>query len=272
MDDFSMEDYILHYGVKGMKWGVRKDRNKGFIRTPKQRKQERIVEEGGTIVPIGTTFNRISTKAEKNPHPTRSYVTYTEVDHDYYKQHMTNFRSRNFTRQMYDVSLKNIKDVAYPSHEKQVDEFVKLYGKHKVRVINDMATESADRIARINTGQPLNRLPKDFQKELRGVYTKKYSELNADELRSFGYEEFIRTYSEIPVARVYEKQLRKQGYNAIRDDNDILYNRMDSINPEKSIVVFEPSRNLKVTGSVPLTRSEYDAAVARNSKRRKKSA
>lgn len=49
------DDYIAHYGVKGMKWGVRKDRRKGSGRTragsdPKKKKtiRERWAEKAST--------------------------------------------------------------------------------------------------------------------------------------------------------------------------------------------------------------------------------
>jgi hypothetical protein len=167
---------------------------------------------------------------------------------------------------MYDVSLKSVKDLAYPSHQKQVDEFVKLYEKHKVRVSRDMATEHVTRAA---FSRNIKLTPRQ-RKQLIEVVTKQYASIPKDRLNSFGYSEFMRTYSEIPVSKLYQKQLKKQGYNALRDDNDILYNTMDTIRPEKSIIVFDPSGKLKVVGSVELTRRDYDDAVARNDKRRKK--
>lgn len=153
MEQFSMNDYILHYGVKGMHWGVRK--TPSFIKNHKRYKQERVLKEGGTIVPKGTVFNRISTLTE-------------------------------------------------------------------------------------------------------------------DALKNEGYEAFIRTYSELPIAAVYQRQFKKQGYNAIRDDNDVLYNTMDTIRPEKSLVVFEPNRSMRVIENKELTREEYEAARKNNHQRRKR--
>lgn len=42
------DEYIAHYGVKGMKWGVRKDRRKGSGRTPKggdSKKKKKTIRE-----------------------------------------------------------------------------------------------------------------------------------------------------------------------------------------------------------------------------------
>lgn len=54
---------------------------------------------------------------------------------------MTNYKRSLFgdNAKIYDVSYTNMRDIVLPSHQKQVDEFVKLNADKKVR--NVMASE-----------------------------------------------------------------------------------------------------------------------------------
>lgn len=56
-------DELMHFGIKGQKWGVRRFQNKDGSITPKGKK--RYENDEATIIKKDTTFNRISTTAEK---------------------------------------------------------------------------------------------------------------------------------------------------------------------------------------------------------------
>lgn len=271
---------LAHHGIKGMKWGVRRFQRKDGSLTPSGKKRysdsdqrERILKEGGTIVSKGTTFNRVSTENETKANKDRTYLTYKDSDHDYYKQHMTDFRRSYGTKTMWDMSYESVKDIMVPSHEKQVDEFVNLYKNKKMKLVREMSETYAMREV-VNLGIGTNAIQNDpvvrqFYQQQKAEAHRTYSSLSDKELKSTGYQDFMKMYSDMPMSKVYQKSLKKQGYNAMRDDNDILYNTMDKINPESSVIVFDPRKNVKVTGGKELTDKEYQDALKRNERKRK---
>lgn len=256
-------DILEHHGVKGQKWGVRRYQNKDGSLTSKGKMRYNVLDKG-------TKFNRISTVVERTPASARTYLTFTQDDADYYREHMTKFRrASNPNRKIYEMTYENAKKIVYPEHEAQVQEFVNLHKDKKVKLITAMADEAADRIA-YDYG---NRGDADYNNVYRQAnkyFVQKYSNYSADEIPSKGYEEFIRTYSNVKVASLYQKRLKKKGYNAIIDENDTIYNQRDTINPSKSIIVFDPQKNLRIKGAKELSDKDYNEALERNKERRER--
>ncbi len=64
--DLSYDDYLAHYGVKGMKWGVRKDEAVGRIKAKRQKaKESRIAADEGKYLNKGLTSEEAHAKAVK---------------------------------------------------------------------------------------------------------------------------------------------------------------------------------------------------------------
>ena len=214
---------------------------------------------------MGTSFHRISTKEEKRPHRLRTYVTYKSKDNDIYKQYMTEFRKQYGADTIYDVTYKAARDIIYPSHEKQVEEFIKLYRDKKLRVVHDMAAEAASRAADNYDDATKPAAYSYFYK----CFKTEYEQFDQNgSLSTAGYQEFIRTYSNTPYNQmIYQKRLKKQGYNAIIDDNDALYNPGLKPAPDAPLIIFDPQRNLTVVGSKVVTLEDYEEAKKRNIER-----
>lgn len=263
-------DYeIYHHGIKGQKWGVRRFQYKDGSLTKSGLKR---YADDATVIKKGTTFNRISTVAEKKANKGRTYLTYTDSDHDYYKENMTKFRKSELgdKAKIYDISYINKKDIVLPSHEKQVSEFVNMCRSQKTKKL------VASQIANINVSRFLESTYGIKFSEESIKKTDLYKKLNDEflsyddkQLRDDGYNQFIKTYSSIPVSKIYQKKLMKKGYNAIFDDNDIMNNTMDTIRPDKSIILFSGKNNLRNSGSKELSDAEYKQALENNERRRK---
>ena len=73
-----MSDYLIHYGVKGMKWGVRKDR-----KTAEQRYVNKVKSGDDFTVTRGSSLYR-ATNSKNESFNGRAYTTLTRTDADRY--------------------------------------------------------------------------------------------------------------------------------------------------------------------------------------------
>lgn len=233
---------ILHYGVKGMKWGVR---------------------NVDTRIGKNTSLYRVSPIEEKHTKIHRTYLAYTEKDINFYKEHITKFRRTDDTKPMFLVEYKALNAIKHPSSKKQIDEFYDFYKKHKVLIGKEIADEMVVRLGYTE--------PSGVRTMFHEFYSQQYSNLKDNDIRTKGYEMFMQTYSNTPVADLFQEQLKLKGYNALLDDNDVKNNNLDVFKPEKPIIVFDPPTNLKIIDNKQISEQEYQKALSENEKRRKES-
>ena len=99
-----MTDELAHYGVKGMRWGVRK------------------LDDDQLVLRKGTTIHRVSTTPDER-NEGHAYASFTDAD---IKTYLTIMKTLGRKNKSFDLTMTLKKDLISPSQKTRVNTFLKL--------------------------------------------------------------------------------------------------------------------------------------------------
>ena len=193
---------LYHFGIKGMKWGIRRYQNKDGSLTPAGRERiktlasdgvEKISEKDNLKIAKGTTMYRVSTKQQDSADT--QYMSYRNNDRNFYKGYWGHvLQETHPNAKLYEQTYTAVKDILIPS------------AKTRRKILSDMLEDESI---------------------IKSLYGDKYSDKSSTEFRSASkrwsesdrakyLSKFMGTNPDI-LAK-YGEQIILRGFNAVIDD------------------------------------------------------
>lgn len=234
-------DELVHFGVKGMRWGHRKEQELSI--------ETRTIEKGRKLQTV-TAGGSASGKFER-----RVFVSHTVKDNLAYRS--TYARTLKFMSDdaaTFTNSMVTTRPLKVASEKAAFDTFKKLYDADRPGMIKALA-ESHEQMTRT-----MFMLGDVKDQKVVDINVKKYSKKGEDWVKNQGYGLFITGAGTDMINRKladsYYGSLVKQGFDAIVDQTDVKAKLADD-----PIVVLKPRNSIKIKNTVPLTESDIDLAA-----------
>ena len=234
------EATLEHFGVKGMKWGVRKERKAaaenlkriepGLIAKSTARSTEGVSQKQYSklsskdrIVKAGTVVKRTSNTASVMG-PT--FVSTNEKDAEIYRAMIptrgTKWKPGKVIGKNYELTLEVTKDLKSPSEKARIDAYAKLMSSKEIRLGNGEIVTGREYLTRVGFGDVVN------NKTNHQIALTQYGKLAS-----------FQGIKDEPLSSAYFKSLSAKGYNALVDDND------RNIMSRDPLLIFDSNGSLK---------------------------
>lgn len=224
---------LCHHGIKGMKWGIRKD--KGYTTNVK--------DNGDFVIKKGSNVHRI-TDNDNEKHDGYTYASFTEKDIKHYQRSVTSWlaeNNRDFENtKTFDMTMKVTKDLVAPSEKKKVDTFIKML-------------DSNDFIKEVHNVYSVDISDDDHKEYRMNKLSEKLQKSGMNKNLADFYSAFSMGLNYSPKLRSdYFNELSKDGYNMIVDTED------SYLEAHAPIIVFNRGDTLKVIKTSPLPKKYSD--------------
>ena len=222
-------NHLCHYGVKGMKWGVRRDKEELDRLAGRAYK----VEEHSSYMTIkkGSKFHRVSASNSKD-RKGYAYVSYKDEDVKGYRKEISTWLDEcQGAGKTFDLTMVAKKDIKVAGEVEKINTFLELLGTEKLDNMSILRVKQNNKSAYSNelAGKPKRLMDALVKQGLNKDVAEYYAIFSMDIYRNQQNKD------------AFIKALKDKGYDAIVDTEDALAHRM------QPIIVFEREKTLKVT-------------------------
>ena len=230
---------IIHYGVKGMKWGVRRKQDELDRLAGRAYKLEEL-PNGDYKLLKGSKAHRVSMSpySEKEGY---AYISFRNADVKGYRREISEWlrESVGHDTKIFDMSLKVKDDILIPNEAVKVETFLDMYSSNRIDKTSLIKIYQSSKLNDPNNEIGLVGKPAKLSKKLMDI--------GFDKNTAGFYSIFsMAMYEDDKLKDSFFKELKSKGYDAVEDFEDSFSHR------EQPLIIFEREKKLQVTKLKPI--------------------